>query len=179
MDNTLILSIFNNKDDSDDAIDELKENDIDSKQISVIMKDKEMPKEMKDKIASSAKTGGIIGGIAGLLVGAGTIVIPALGAILVGGPIATAFGLTGAAATATTTVTGGIAGALSGGLIGALIGLGLSKEEAQRYADEIKEGAILIGVTTSENREPEVKEILSNHNAEDIKVVKVKVAESI
>jgi hypothetical protein len=115
-------------------------------------------------MAEGAVTGGIIGGLAGLLTGAG--VFPALAGFLIGGPIAVALGLTGMAAA---TATGAITGAVAGGLIGALMGLGFSREEAEYYHSTIESGGLLLVVPVNETNEAEASGILSANNAQQIK----------
>ena len=115
---------------------------------------------------SGATTGGMIGGIAGLLVGIGAITIPGLGAILIGGPLAAALGLTGAAAT---TVTGALTGALAGGLVGGLVGLGVPEEDARVYEDRVKSGAILVAVPLRDANEESVRGILEDNGAERVR----------
>ncbi len=174
MNTHLILSIFSNESDSDAATNELETNGIDIKDISVLMKGEKIPNEVKERTKTAATTGGVIGGIAGILAGIGAITIPGVGLILIGGPLATSLGLTGATAiAAATTVTGGVAGAVAGGLLGSLIGLGLSENEAKLYETSIKEGAILVGVGTPEYRLDTVKKILTSHNGKEIKIIQI------
>ena len=115
---------------------------------------------------SGAATGGVLGALAGLLVATG--VIPGLGAILIGGPIAIALGLTGAAAT---TVSGAATGLIAGGILGALASLGLSDEDARVYEDTIKEGGILLAVPARLGEENEVSGMLEQGGANQIKTI--------
>lgn len=171
-----VLGIFQDRDGAEDAIDELEGLDYDPKDISIIMKDsgeaREFAHDTGANVAggavSGAVTGGVLGGIAGLLVGIGAITLPGLGALLIGGPIAAALGLTGAAAA---TTTGAVTGALAGGLVGALVSLGVPEEEAHEYEDRIRAGAILIAVPASLRTADEVKQILSDNGAEQIRTI--------
>lgn len=95
--------------------------------------------------ASGAVTGGIIGTLAGLAVANG--ILPGLGSLFVAGPLATALGLTGGAAT---TAAGAMTGAAAGGLVGALTGLGIGANDAQKYEERVKEGDTLLIVETNE-----------------------------
>lgn len=172
----LVLGIFGERSSAEDAIDSLKNAGFNPKDISIIMKDSEIAHEMAastgssiaDGAVSGATTGGILGGVAGLLVGLGAITIPGIGALLVGGPIATALGLSGAAGS---TLTGVLTGAVAGGLVGGLIGLGLPEEDARIYEDRIKEGAILLAIPSNEETVSEVTELLDDLGAEQINVV--------
>jgi uncharacterized membrane protein len=172
----LILGVFGDTDNAEDAIDDLREFGLNPKDISIVMKDKEGREELAGNTganvagsaASGAATGGVIGGIAGLLIGIGAIAIPGVGALLIGGPLAAALGLTGAAAT---TVSGAVTGALAGGIVGALVGLGLPEHEAREYEDRIKQGGILVVIPSTRGREDEIRDILSDNGADQIKAI--------
>lgn len=171
-----ILGVFSERDHAEDAIAELEEFGLNPKDISIIMKDHKEAERLggdtgasvAGSAASGATAGGVLGGLAGLLIGIGVITIPGIGAILIGGPLATALGLSGAAAT---TVSGAVTGALAGGLVGALVGLGVPEDEAKVYEERIREGAILIAVSALEGKEVEAKEIMESHGASQIRTI--------
>lgn len=170
----IILGMFSDRQNAEDAVDELQDYGYDTGDISIIMRDidqKETPaKSAGAKITrgavSGATTGAVVGGIAGLL---GALLIPGIGGFLIGGPIAAAFGLTGAAAS---TLSGAATGAVTGGLLGGFMGLGLPEEEAREYESRIKEGDILIAVPVSEGNESYVREVLYGCNADRVRVIR-------
>jgi hypothetical protein len=173
----MVLGIFSSRKNAEDAIDDLKANGFNVKDISIVMKD---TREGEDLAASTgtnvaegavtgATTGGALGALAGLLVGIGAIAVPGIGALLIGGPLAAALGLTGAAAT---TVSGAVTGALAGGLVGALTGLGIPEEEARAYEEDIRAGAILLAVPVRTG-EDEATAILKENGAEKIRSISV------
>ncbi|MCL5784687.1 MAG: general stress protein [Patescibacteria group bacterium] len=172
---SVVLGVFSNRTDAEDAISELEAERYNPKDISIMMRDtSEAGRVAEDtgagEVMSStlggAAAGAVIGGLAGLVA---AFAIPGLGTIFIGGPIATALGLTGAAAT---TASGVATGILAGGIIGALTSaFGLSREDARMYEDRIKEGGILIAVPTREGHEKEVKNIMSGFDADNIKVI--------
>ena len=172
----MILGIFTEKVDAQDAILELESQGYNPRDISIVMQDKGEATQLADDtgasvsegIVSGAATGGTIGALAGLLVGTG--VLPGLGALLIGGPIAVALGLTGAVAA---TVSGAATGALAGGLLGALTTLGLSDEDAKLYEKSIHDGGILVAVPSRAGEEAQVEGILIENNASQIKSVEV------
>lgn len=175
--NALVLGVFSNHTDADSAIEDLRLAGFDTKEISLIVKDT-TENGMRAKGATitagttqGVVTGGVIGGIAGLLIGMGAIALPGIGAILIGGPLAATLGLTGAAAT---TVSGAVTGALAGGIVGALTGLGLPEEEARLYEDRIKEGAVLIAVPSKEDRGEEIRGVLEQNDADQIRFIQTK-----
>jgi hypothetical protein len=108
-------------------------------EISVLLKQKDTRNISveEDAIRGAAK-GGIAGGILGAL--ATALTIPALGPLLVVGPILSV--LTGAAA-------GGVVGGLAGGS-GALTRIGLPEHLSANLEDHLKAGAILIAVHSSD-----------------------------
>jgi len=168
-----VLGIFQERADVERAVDKFRAEGFKPEDFSIVMKDTKEAKAIGDNTGanaaggavSGATTGAIVGGIAGLLAG---IAIPGLGAFLIGGPIAAALGLTGAAAT---TVSGVATGAVAGGLLGALMGMGLSRDDAEYYEGRVKEGAILLAVPTRENQLELVMTIFDDSNASDVKTI--------
>jgi hypothetical protein len=167
-----VYGLFGSRREADAVVDNLRDLGYTSDEISIVMQG-EGPNAspVVEGAASGATTGGIIGGVAGLLIGIGALVIPGVGALLIGGPIAAALGLTGAAAT---TVSGAITGALAGGLVGALVNLGVPREEAEVFERRISEGAILILTHVHEGDEDEVRRIMQDHNAEQVRSMPLK-----
>lgn len=172
----VLLGVFDNRTYAQDAIVDFESIGLNPKDISIMMKDTGEAHDLASSTGanvaggavSGATTGGIIGGIAGLLIGIGAIAIPGIGGLLVGGPIATALGLSGAAAS---TASGALTGALAGGIVGALIGLGVPEEDARVYEERIQAGAILLAVPTPEEREEEVREVFEEHQASQIRTI--------
>ncbi len=170
----LVLGVFLNRTDAEDAIKELEADDYNPKDISIVMKNHEgevvsvddSGAEVAAGAVSGATTGGVLGALAGLLVGTG--VLPGIGMLLIGGPLAAALGLTGAAAA---TLSGAVTGALAGSLVGVLAQLGISKEDAMIYEDRIKEGGILVAVPARSGHEAIVNEILEEYGADQIRTI--------
>lgn len=174
-----IFGLFEDKKTAEGAVNELKTNGYEAKDISIIMREEKDAESVEpntgenvaEGAATGAVTGGVIGGLAGLFVGIGAITIPGIGAILIGGPLAALLGLTGIAAT---TVSGAATGALAGGLVGALVGLGLSEDDARVYEEKIKSGGVLLAVPTLGEEAKGPEQILRDHGAESIRTVTVK-----
>jgi uncharacterized membrane protein len=112
--------------------------------------------------ASGATTGAVVGALAGLAVANG--ILPGLGTLFVAGPLATALGFTGAAAT---TVAGAATGAAAGGLLGALVGLGISDSDAQKYVERVRKGAVLVSARSMNALA--MRDIFAKHGAEEIR----------
>lgn len=77
--------------------------------------------------------GGIVGGIAGLLIGLAAMAIPGVGPVIATGTFATFVGA-------------GMVGAVAGGILGTLIGLGISEKDAHVYAEGVRRGGALVMV---------------------------------
>src|SRR6266511_2429176 len=95
----IVLGVFSQKDNAEEAIDKLESRGYNPKDISILMKDSKEAKQMHDDTGAGdvvkgatagAGTGAVVGGIAGFLAGT---VIPGLGGFLIGGPIGAALGL--------------------------------------------------------------------------------------
>jgi uncharacterized membrane protein len=170
----VVLGLFADRSYANDAVNDLQTRGYNTKDISIIMRDTDgktvsetsTGENVAGGALSGATTGGMIGAIAGLLVGIGAIAIPGIGGVLIGGPIAAALGLTGAAAT---TVSGAVTGALAGGLLGGLVGLGVPEEEAKIYESRVKEGQILVFVPLGTKSEEEVRTVLAEFGATEIR----------
>jgi len=173
----MVLGVFSDQNDAGKVVDRLQEMGFNPKDISIIMKDTaattaDVSPTTGDRVAegtvSGATTGTLIGALAGLLVGVGAVTIPGFGAVLIGGPIASALGLTGAAAT---TVSAALTGALAGGVVGALTNLGVPRDQAVIYEEEIKRGAVLIAVPATGDNSDEITGIMRQHNVNQVSTV--------
>ena len=105
------------------------------------------------QLTSGTMTGGAIGGLAGLAMGAGALVIPGIGPILALGPLAAALG-----------------GAVTGGVAGALVDYGIPEDRSNFYESKIKEGNTVMVVKTDEGKTDEVAQIFRGHEAQDVRV---------
>ncbi len=153
----MILGIFPNREDADEALFHLTDNGFKTNEISVIANEERMDKyRSKESGGDSILTGGILGGLAGLLIASAPVVVPGIG-ILVAGPL--------------TVLTGFAMGAVTGGLLGALVDLGMSEGQAKRYEKRIKEGGVLLAVPVNEKTEEKARKIMKEHNAEELTII--------
>jgi outer membrane lipoprotein SlyB len=107
--------------------------------VSILLKQKDTRNiSVKEDAIRGAKKGGLAGGILGTL--ATVLTVPALGPLVVAGPIVSALG--GA-------VVGGAIGALAGGS-GALTHIGIPKHLSAELERKLHDGAILIAVHSSD-----------------------------
>lgn len=173
-----VIGLYSKEDDAKTALMELQLQGYAAKNISLVMTDRRDAEKMRRKVGEKvgthadhgAQTGTMVGGVTGLLMGMSAFVLPGVGAFLVSGPLAMALGLTGIAAT---TATCAVAGGFAGGLIGALTNLGLKQAEAEKYQEQIKEGAILLAVPVKPERINIVANILKRYHATDVKFLKL------
>ncbi len=158
----LTLATFPAREDAEKAINQLhNELKIGHDDISYVYRntDGDTKEVNTEKISSStpsegAKNGAVIGGSIGALAGIATVigVIPVIGPIFAAGPLLTALGVGSGALGAT--AASALTGAAAGSLIGALANLGVGEEKAQRYADRVTAGNILLAVYAPDNLDP-------------------------
>lgn len=86
---------------------------------------------------TGAGIGAGLGGTAGLLAGLGLLAIPGLGPVVAAGWLAA-------------TAVGAAAGAATGGIVGALTQAGVSKEDADRYAEGVRRGGTLVSARVAD-----------------------------
>jgi hypothetical protein len=99
--------------------------------------------------AVGALTGGVIGGLVGLV---SSLLIPGLGPLVVGGVLAS-------------TLMGMGVGAATGGLIGALVGMGVPEEDARYFDAGLRHGRTLVTVS-GVDAVPEALPILERHGGD-------------
>lgn len=160
-----VISIFNSQGQAEEALQELKESGYSEADMSLVAKEDEDTGRQQDveageemtvgdqNLNNGTTTGGAIGGIAGLLAGAGTLAIPGVGPIIAAGPIAA-----------------GLSGAAAGGLTGALVDYGIPQEVSQDYEEQIRSGnmlAIYEGIESDEEAS-EIAAIMQRNGAVDV-----------
>jgi len=93
-----------------------------------------------DRAEGAGKGAGVgagLGGTAGLLAGLGLLAIPGLGPVVAAGWLAA-------------TAVGAAAGAATGGVVGALTEAGVSREDADSYAEGVRRGGTLVSARVAE-----------------------------
>lgn len=155
-----VLGVFEDINQAERAVEELKRRGFDKKEISIVAKDQNKGDsggrggggmfagtEVSDGIA----TGGAIGGAAGLLAGVGALAVPGIGPILAVGPIAAA-----------------LSGAVTGGVAGGLIDWGIPEDTGRRYEEFIKAGKVAALVKADDDKVQEAADIFRQHGAHDV-----------
>lgn len=145
--NGTVVGVFQNREQAQQAIRELKQAGYTDDQIGVLARDTE---GWADKYAKEKGSYAEEGAVAGVATGAGVAalwslgitfgVLPVVGPILAAGPIAAA-------------LLSAAGGAAAGGILGGLIGMGIPEEEASYYEDEFKQGRIIVTVKDAKRRD--------------------------
>lgn len=147
-----VIGVFVTRSDAETAVQTLRSQGFTNEEINIVSKHQKNDNvSYDDDITDGALTGSTIGGIGGLLIGAGAMVVPGVGPLLAAGPISAAIG-----------------GALAGGLAGGLIDWGIPSEASHRYAKEVEQDKILAIIRTDDNRVNEAAKILRQYGAKDV-----------
>ncbi len=161
-----VVGVFDDPGDAERALDALKAAGFRPEDVGVVARDTReigrgetsAPAEESGNPTGGLLAGGMIGGVAGWLIGIGALAIPGLGPIMAAGALATTLG-------------GAALGAAAGGLIGALVAMGIPEEEARGYEASVRGGSVLLTVTV--NREEQVREasrIFARFGGGDVRV---------
>lgn len=175
-----VVGLFDRFDDASDVVRELLEMGFDRGSVSLLANDAEgryarelgideTPEDdrnitsevamgdddTREGAATGAGIGAALGGIAGFLVGMGAFLIPGIGPILGAGPLLAA-------------LAGAGVGAAAGGVIGALAKAGVSEDDAERYAEGIRRGGVLVLVYADDTNAEQVVDVMNRHNPVDI-----------
>lgn len=152
-----VVGLFDSRDQAEKAVSALRGRGF-YEEISVLAADKSKAGDTgRNKgtaggsVASGVSTGGVLGGLAGLAMGAGALVIPGIGPILAAGPIA-----------------GVLSGAATGGIAGGLIDWGIPSERGRYYEGKVKEGKILSSVRTDDTKIEDAARIMRENGAKDV-----------
>jgi hypothetical protein len=113
--------------------------------------DEGLPEDEKEGVIA----GGIIGGLAGMVLGLGALAIPGIGPIIAAGPLATM-------------LLGAGAGTITGSLVGAIVEWEVPEEEATYYAEQVQQGRTLICVRAADDQADQVAGILNCHSPVDV-----------
>lgn len=153
-----VIGVFTSHDQAEKAVAELRNKGFE-KEISILAKDDQSYKGTDhnsvmfggDAVSDGATTGGVIGGIAGLAIGAGALAIPGLGPIIAAGPIA-----------------GLLSGAATGGVAGGLVDWGIPEDRSRYYEGKVREGSIVATLKADDDKIDSAADILRRNGAQDV-----------
>jgi uncharacterized membrane protein len=158
-----VVGIFDSRDQAEMAARHVRDQGLRTDDISIVAKQGEdnaqggqginasmMNRQagVNDNISGGVLSGGVLGGLAGLLIGTGSLFIPGLGIIAAAGPI-----------------TGLLSGAVTGGIVGGLVDLGIPESRGRTYENDIRQGRILFSMKTDEDKVGQVASILKSSGA--------------
>lgn len=152
-----VVGLFDDKRQAEKAVDEIKNSGIRENKISIVGKEDQLRGNEREgdmpgaKMSRGASTGGTLGGLAGLIAGAGALAIPGIGPIVAAGPIAA-----------------GLSGVAAGGLVGGLVDLGIPRDRGEFYEKELKRGSLFAAVETDEGSVDNVSSIMRKNGARDV-----------
>lgn len=139
-----ISRLYDNYSDAQRAVSDLESAGVPHSDISIVAnnsdswysdkkidRDRDGVDDRAEGAGAGAGVGAGLGGAAGLLAGLGFLAIPGLGPVVAAGWLAA-------------TAVGAAAGAATGGIIGALTQAGVSKEDADTYAEGVRRGGTLV-----------------------------------
>lgn len=152
-----VIGVFNTREQAEKTIVTMRQQGFKDNEISIVSKKENIENNNNegirfDSIADGTTTGGILGGIAGLLASAGALAIPGIGPIVAAGPIAAM-----------------LTGAVGGGIAGGLIDMGIPAAESRRYEEEVKKGGILVVAQSDKNKANDAANIMRANGAYDVR----------
>lgn len=160
----MVVRLFDTPEDADAAVEALQTagferdnlNRVPLDQITTLYEQKHKDQPVWETASAGALVIGTVGAILGLIAGAGAMMIPVIGSMMVSSRFGPIF---------STAVAGLLIGLLFGAFLGALIGLGISEDDDFLYDESIKQGHLLLMVKTSKERAEAANRIMLEINA--------------
>ncbi len=162
-DTSIVAGVFDDHADAERALQALRAAGVDPAQVGVASLQHREPMgapgtptehpQIHVDETTGILAGGLLGGVTGWLLGAATVAVPGIGALVAAGALVGALGGAGI-------------GAAAGGLAGYLVEHGLPHEEAHYYHERVHAGAILVTVHAAD-RADEIRAILQAHGGHD------------
>lgn len=154
-----VVAYYNSRDDAEQSVRALREKGFGDNEISILARDENQENNSEEmsyedqNLTDGTVTGGALGGLAGLAMGAGALLIPGFGPIIAAGPLA-----------------GVLTGALTGGVAGGLIDYGIPEESSRKYEQHLEEGKVLAIIKTDEDKAVEAMKIMDHTGGRDIQM---------
>ena len=168
-----IVHVFPTHVEAEKAVLLLQKAGFDMQKISIIAKDYQTTDHVRGFLSwkdttkagagEGAYWGSFMGGLFGILTGAGLLFIPGMGQVIVAGPIVGVL-----AGWLEGMIIGGAGAAVVGGLAGALVGLGIPKEQALKYETEVKAGKFMVIASGTDLEFHRAQQILENANHDEL-----------
>lgn len=149
-----VTALFNDVNAAQQAVNQLRASGFTTEEINIVAKgnkDSHNTEYVDDSIVDGTMAGGAIGGIGGMLLGAGALMIPGLGPVMAAGPIAAT-----------------ISGAIGGGITGGLIDWGIPAAKSEQYNNEVSSGKTLAVIKTPATKVSQAVQVLTNCGAMNV-----------
>ncbi|MCR4425282.1 MAG: hypothetical protein NUW23_03700 [Firmicutes bacterium] len=150
-----VIGTFASRDTAERCIHQLRDSGFDHNRISIVARGEGGERGGATMQGGTGfqgtATGGVLGGVAGLLAGIGALTIPGIGPIVAAGPLAAT-----------------LTGAVGGGLVGGLVDMGVPRERSEFYEGKVREGKILAVVDTDQAKVHSAARIMRNSGASDV-----------
>ena len=157
-----VVGLFESRTEAETAIQRLRDAGISNESIGIAARDTAVSGSLTDAtgstdLSSEGATAGVVSGAGvGVLVGLALVgtnfILPGLGPVLIGGPIAAA-------------LTGAGIGAASGGLIGGLVGVGIPEDEATHYHTGLEAGHIVVSANVPDPQAAIVRKVFDEEGS--------------
>jgi hypothetical protein len=164
-DTNAVIAVYDNHSAAEDAVKELQKSGFDMKKLSVVGKDYHTDEQVVgyynagDRMKYWGKQGAFWGGFWGLLFGAAFFWVPAIGPVLVGGPLAASI----VAGLEDAVVVGGLSAIGAG-----LFSLGIPRDSIVTYETAIKAGEYLVVAHGTSAEAAKARSILSTLKPTDL-----------
>lgn len=151
-----VIGVFDSRHNAEQAVKALRTQGFTTEEINIVSKKNNQQRGQndgyfEDDVSDGTLTGGTIGGIGGLLLGAGALAIPGVGPIVAAGPIAAA-----------------LSGVVAGGIVGGLIDWGIPAEAGKRYEQHVVQGGILTIIRSDATKANQAAQVLRQNGAKDV-----------
>lgn len=164
--NKTVVALYDEYTAANNAVKELVDRGFRREDISLVSREKTEEGEYRveteddsEGVLMGAGVGAALGGIGGLLVGAGSLFIPGVGPVLAAGPLVSLLASAG---------IGAAVGGVTGGLLGALVDMDIPEEHAHGYAEGVRRGGSLVAVRTTDDQTDQVVQVLNGYNPVNI-----------
>src|SRR6266404_4889193 len=139
-----VTSLYDTYDSAVSAVNALEAYGIPHSDISIVSNNvddrygTDRPTNAAEDAGKGAGIGAVVGGAGGLLTGLGLMAIPGVGPVVAAGWLVA-------------TLAGAAAGGATGGALGALTQTGISKDEADVYAEGLRRGGAVVSARVTDN----------------------------
>ena len=182
-----VVGVFSDRQDTENAIDELVGLGIDEDALGVVWREKSVPTTEEvtvtiyvdhfEQPAVEARKGAIGGALGGGAAGVGSVLLASAGGVVLSTPIGALLAAGTLAAAAVLGAAGLVGGSITGGLIGALLGAAdhdatkVTKREIH-YRDAIEREGFVVTIEVPEEELEQTSEALSSVGATDISILR-------